>query len=146
MRSIRRSLIISFALLFVAGLLAVAVSLDRIASENLEARARVSAESIENEFQERCREERDKLDQHLLNEARTIVSQMQTMYAVRYDQEWRRFLTTTTVAERFATADPWTRLVWEASTLRWESTRRGESLHRWASFAAGRTYFANLHL
>ena len=138
MRSIRRSLILSVTVLFVGGLLVVAIALDRIASDNLEARAKVTAQSIENEYQERCREERDKLDQQLLHEARTLVSQMQSLYAVRFEQERQKFWHSFKIAEGAASSDrnPFIRLGFEAA-----NTNRG-----WPFFTAARAYFSNFHL
>jgi signal transduction histidine kinase len=135
MKSIRRTLIISFALLFTGGLLVVAFMLDRIASYNLEDRAKVSADSIEKEFQERCREERDKLDQQLLNDARTLASQMQSVYMSRFDQESRKFRVAFAIADHFATLDPYTKMAWDAGNVRWA-----------VYFSTARSYFTNLHL
>jgi signal transduction histidine kinase len=135
MRSIRRSLIVSFTVLFVAALAGVALTLDRLAGQALEARERAVAESIKNQYEERCHEEQEKFKEQLLADARSLVTQMQFQYHRQLDLETRKF-TTAYIIGNWLPTDPYTRMAWEFG-----NSYRGQFY--WPAY---RAHFAGLQL
>lgn len=136
MRSIRRTLVISLALLVSTGLLGIAVAMDQIAADTMEVRAAIQTAAIEADYQAAVQKEKDKFDHLLLSEARTLTGQMQSLYASRFEQEQRKFRVAYQLSEHLVPC-PWSHLmIYETSVH-----SRG-ALY----FASLRSYFANLLL
>jgi heavy metal sensor kinase len=78
MRSIRFSLLVYFLGLLVLALGAVSAFAYWTTAENVAERTRTARESIEKDYQARCREERSKLDDALLYQARMVAGLVQS--------------------------------------------------------------------
>ncbi|MGL6097077.1 MAG: hypothetical protein ACRC7O_14935 [Fimbriiglobus sp.] len=136
MKSIRRSLTLSFLVLLGLVLGAVAVLTDSVTGRTLRAREKAASALIEARYEERRREAAQKLDEALLAEARVLYSQMQSQYAARFDQEGRKFRAVLQVTESlFGSAAPLGRATWIGGAY------RGPFF-----FQAARGYFDHLRL
>ena len=131
MRSIRRSLIVWFVLLFGVALAAVAATLDHLARKALDGRSAAAAITINQAYTDRAEEDYRKFDTRLLVEARTKASQMQSQYAGRYQREFERFQWANRIAEGLLDTAPWQRLMMQAANQRNQ-----------VSFSAHRAYFS----
>lgn len=91
MWSIRRSLTAYLLVLLAATLGVVGVVIDQLTGRVLEARERAAVELAESRYQDRVRDERQRVDDNLLAQARTLGDVMQTQYWVRVPQEFAKF-------------------------------------------------------
>jgi signal transduction histidine kinase len=87
MRSIRRSMTVYLLVLLAATLAVVWVVIDQVIARALEAREAAGAELIENQYEEHCRNERERIDQALLQQAKDLGNIMQGHYATALSEE-----------------------------------------------------------
>ena len=80
MRSIRRSMTVYMLLLLAATLAVVWVVIDQVTARALAAREAAGADKINASYLERCRNERERVDQALLHQARFLGNEMQHYY------------------------------------------------------------------
>src|SRR5262249_2495230 len=78
MKSIRLSLLLYFLTLLAVALGAVSLLVYRTTHQTLLAKKKTTEELIQTQYQKRCGEEKDKLDQQLLSEARHLAQLFRT--------------------------------------------------------------------
>ena len=91
MRSIRGTLTAYLLLLLAVTLGVAGVVIDQLTGRALEAREKAASDLIENQFDDRCDQERTRVDQRLLAEARDLGELMQTEYSIRNNRETAKF-------------------------------------------------------
>jgi len=87
MRSIRRSLTVYLFVLLAVTLAGVWAMIDQLSARSLRARESAQADLIQARYVERCREETDRTDKALLDQAKELGSVLQTYYYNQSDTE-----------------------------------------------------------
>lgn len=91
MHSLRRSLTSYLLALLVITLAVVGVVIDQVTGRSLAARQASSSALLDAQFDERCREERQRVDEELLQAARKFGVEMQKEYPQRVQEDYPRF-------------------------------------------------------
>src|SRR6478752_997779 len=99
MRSIRRSMTLYMLLLLAATLGVVWVVIDQVTARALAAREEAGADKINASYQERCRNERDRIDQALLQQAKDLGNAMHLHYNTWFAAEFTKYAVRASIAE-----------------------------------------------
>jgi len=91
MHSLRRSLTSYLLALLVVTLAVVGIVIDQVTGRSLEARQTASRALIEAQFVDRCRDERLRMDDELLQEARKLGREFHKEYVPRFQKDFARF-------------------------------------------------------
>lgn len=145
MRSIRRTLTGYLLLLLAVTLAAVWAVIDQVNSRSLAARASASADLIHARYGERCREELDRTDKALLDQAKELGSVLQTYYYTQYETEAAKASAAILAVQYAHLPTPFSagllhQAAWTPAGNTWWSGFGRPNPNPWALF---RMYFAN---
>lgn len=141
MRSIRRSLTIYHLVLLGVTLGLVWIVIDQLMRRSLEARQAAVTELIQAHYENRVREEKTRIDQSLLDQAKKLGDIMQTHYWTRFGVEISHYNHLNGLAQLMFLTDPLSGYAWRATNAPGPRGNRNplpEQLFR--------LYFANLPL
>jgi len=91
MRSIRRSMTVYMLVLLAATLGVVWIVIDQVTARALAAREAAGADKINASYQERCRNERERIDQALLQQAKDLGNAMHVHYNSWFNAEFTKY-------------------------------------------------------
>ena len=99
MRSIRRSMTVYMLVLLAATLGVVWIVIDQVTARALAAREAAGEDKINASYQERCRNERDRIDQALLQQAKDLGNAMHLHYNTWFAAEFTKYAVRASIAE-----------------------------------------------
>src|SRR5579872_1279598 len=115
MRSIRRSMSIYLSALLVITLLTVGLVIYRVTEGAFKARQEDGEKLIQAQYEERCRDERNRTDQALLNQARLLYGLMTEHSTTRFPVELTNFRLLNEWAPGLFVSNPLGRAAWAAN-------------------------------